>query len=227
MPLPGPPACSVSCIQHSPRHEQEPPVKGQVDLLDHIAFRETNPVHLASIDSADQEGGRLVPPLVAIGEMWSSHDQAAGADQVSDSTEDLEAVGRVVGNLAVVLLVLGVAEEDDALDLLADGGATVADGGGSEGGTLAVNGKVLSVMGISRKGVGEILPVSSGHDLGIGAFGVGRDKMVLHLGDGPCGRAVRQEVVEDARRIGTAYSLDPDICSAIFCLEDIGDRWSQ
>lgn len=78
--------------------------------------------------------------------MGEGDDQGACADQVSECAKDLGAVGRIVDNLAVVLLVLGVAEEHDALDLLADSSAAVADCSSSEGGTLAVNDEVLSAI---------------------------------------------------------------------------------
>lgn len=72
--------------------------------------------------------------------------QGALADPVSRLAEDLEAVGGIVGDSAVVLLILGVAEEHDALDLFADRRAAVADGSGGEGSTLAIVGKALSAI---------------------------------------------------------------------------------
>jgi len=163
--------------------------------------------------------------------MGGRHDQATLADLISHLAEDLEAVGWIVGYSAVVLLVLGIAEEYDALDLLADSCAAVADGSGGEGSTLAVVGTVLSVIlrnwRLTVGGYRKCLPVTSRHDLCTGALGVGQDKEVLHLSDCLCRCAVWQEVVKQTRRVGTTYSLDPDVRPAIFGLEDIGDIWPQ
>lgn len=70
--------------------------------------------------------------------MSRENNKTASADEVAERAEDLEAVGGVVGDLAAVLLVLGPSEEDNTLDLLADGGTAVSDGCTSEGSTLAI-----------------------------------------------------------------------------------------
>src|SRR4051794_37279817 len=92
----------------------------------------------ASIDPRDQELRRRALRLVAIGQVCRKHQQGASADSVPEGAIDLEAARGVVGDLAIVLLVLSVAEQHDALDLLADGGAAVADGGRGESRALAV-----------------------------------------------------------------------------------------
>lgn len=69
--------------------------------------------------------------------MSTSDDQRAIANEISRSTEDLEVCLGETGNTAIVLLVLGVSKEDDALDLVADGGRQFGDSTGHDGGTLS------------------------------------------------------------------------------------------
>lgn len=70
--------------------------------------------------------------------MRRCQDEAALTDLVALVAEDLGALRRVVGNLFVVLLVLGVAEEDSALDLLLDSVVQLTQGASDDGSTLAV-----------------------------------------------------------------------------------------
>lgn len=148
------------------------------------------PPDLAGIDPGDQELGRLISSLISIGAMGRQNNERAVANQVAALAVHPETVGRVVGDLAVVLLVLGPAVEDNTLDLLADGGAALGDGGTGEGGTLAV---------------------ATGDDLGLGAERVGTDEEALHLVNGGGGSALGEEVVEEAGGVSTANTLDPDV----------------
>ena len=138
--------------------------------------------------------------------MRREHNKRAGAHEIAALAVDLDTALRVVGHAAVVLLVLGIAEENDALDLLADGGVAVADGGGGQGGALAV---------------------AAGDDLGAGALCVGHGEEVLHLGDGGRRGAVGQEVVEQAGRVGAADALDPDVGRAEVGLERVGGEGAE
>jgi len=68
---------------------------------------------------------------------WQDN-QGAIANQISGLAINSEAIGGIVGDLSAVLLVLGISKEDDAFNLFPDGGTAVANGGGDEGGALAV-----------------------------------------------------------------------------------------
>jgi len=68
------------------------------------------------------------------------------------------------------------------------------------------------------------VPVSACDDLGRGAFGVGEDEEVLHLGDSGSSRAVGEEVVEESGSVLAAYSLDPDLVGTVVGLERVRER---
>ena len=70
--------------------------------------------------------------------MRGKDDQRAGADGIAVVAEDRCLVGGETGDALAVLLVLGVAEEDGAGDLVLDGGAGLGEGVSNDGGTLAV-----------------------------------------------------------------------------------------
>ena len=97
---------------------------------------------------------------------------------------------------------LGIAEQDNADDLVADVGAEILDGGSSEGGTLAV---------------------ATGDNLCVGALAVGELEEVCHLCDGGAAGAAWKGVVADARRVTTADSLHPDVGSAEGRFKGIAD----
>jgi len=97
---------------------------------------------------------------------------------------------------------LGIAEQDDADDLFADGGAELGDGGGSESGALAV---------------------AAGDDLGAGALAVGELEEVGHLGDGGAAGALGEGVVTERRGVPAADALDPDVGPAERGLEVVAD----
>lgn len=69
--------------------------------------------------------------------MSRSDSKSTRADKIASRAEHLEVAGRVIRDTAVVLLVLGVSEENGTDDLVADSGGDVADSSGCEGGTLA------------------------------------------------------------------------------------------
>lgn len=85
--------------------------------------------------------------------MSGRDNERALADAVADGAVDGETAGGVVGDETVVLLVLGVAKERGALDLLPDGSGAVADGRGEEGGALAVRECVSFGPRWGRRGV--------------------------------------------------------------------------
>jgi hypothetical protein len=108
---------------------------------------------------ADQESGCLIPRFISVAQVRCENDKSTLADKVTDRAEHLQTVLRIVGNSAVVLLVLGVAEENGSNDLVAYGGAEIANSGGGESGALA--GCVLARM----KVVGTAEERTSNHQL--------------------------------------------------------------
>lgn len=70
--------------------------------------------------------------------MRRQHDQGAVAHEVSVRAVDRQVSLRVARDSTVVLLVAGVAEEDDALDLVDDGGRKSGYRSRNDGCTLAV-----------------------------------------------------------------------------------------
>lgn len=93
---------------------------------------------LASIDSRNQECRCGTLGLVGVRAMSGCDDQTARADEVPISTVNCQTVLRVVRDAAVVLLVLGVSEQNHALDLLPDGCGGIPDSGCCQGSTLAI-----------------------------------------------------------------------------------------
>lgn len=70
--------------------------------------------------------------------MSGRDDEAARADEVTRGALHQGLVGRVVGDLAAVLQVLGVSKQGGADHLLLNGSVEVADGGGNKSSTLAM-----------------------------------------------------------------------------------------
>jgi hypothetical protein len=66
-----------------------------------------------------------------------SDGKSTRADEIASRAENLEVAGRIVGDATVVLLVLGVSEENGTNDLVADCRGDVADSGSCESGTLS------------------------------------------------------------------------------------------
>lgn len=88
-------------------------------------------------DLASEKIGALAAGGTAVGEVRSGDDEAALADQIAGSAEDLGPVGGEAGDLALVLLILGVPEQSSALDLLAHCSIQICDGCRNEGASLA------------------------------------------------------------------------------------------
>jgi hypothetical protein len=66
----------------------------------------------------------------------SSDGKSARADHVAHGAEDLGPISGVVGDLATVLHVLGVAEKNGANNLILNGALLVTNSGSSESSTL-------------------------------------------------------------------------------------------
>ena len=67
-------------------------------------------VRRLSSDLADQELWRLAHGLITVGQVSSGNGESTSADHVAGGAEDLGPVSGIVGDLATVLHVLGVAE---------------------------------------------------------------------------------------------------------------------
>jgi len=128
-------------------------------------------------------------------------EESAVADGIANSAVDLGLGGGEVGDAAEVLEVLGVAEEHDALDLVLDGGAELADGVTDDGGTLAV---------------------STGDDGGVGALGGGEVEETLGLVDGGAVGTGGEEVEGEVGGVRVADTLDPDVV-AVGALESASE----
>jgi len=133
-------------------------------------------------------------------------EEGAPADGVGGGAVDGGLALGEVGDAAAVLDVLGVAEEDDALDLVLEGGVELGDGAGNDGGTLAV---------------------TTGGDGGVGALGVGQVDETLGLLDGLAVGAAGKEVGSQVSGVGATNTLDPDAVAVedgvVLVLEAVGD----
>jgi hypothetical protein len=99
-----------------------------------------------SANLADQELRRLAAGLITVGQMSRGDGESTGADKIASCAEDLESVGRVVGDGTTVLKVLGVSEEYGTNDLVAHSSVEVTDGGSGERGTLTT--LIVSMVGL-------------------------------------------------------------------------------
>jgi hypothetical protein len=133
----------------------------------------------------------------------SSDSEGTSADEIANSAEDLSLVAREVRDSTTVLKVLGVSEKNGAHGLVANSGAGVANGSGSESGTLRV---------------------TSSNELRVGALGVGQVQEANHLGDGLRSGSARHEVTGDGGVVGAADTLDPDVVGTVLALESVTKR---
>lgn len=106
--------------------------------------------------------------------------KSSSADSITSVAVDSSSVSRVVGNALLVLGVLGVAEEDTALDLVHDLGVELGDSGGSQGSSLT-NEKISNMF--MRKGR-IFSPVSTGDNGSVGTLLVSHVVQTDSLVDG-------------------------------------------
>jgi hypothetical protein len=130
--------------------------------------------------------------------MWTRNDQRTSAHQISSVAEDLRPLSRVAWDPAVVLLVLGVPEQDSASNLFTDRRADVCDACSSEGSTLAV---------------------SSRNESRIGTLGIGGVEKANHLPDGDSRSSSRKGIVAEGSSVSTTDTLDPDTRLAVLCFK--------
>jgi hypothetical protein len=177
-------------IDQSARPTPEPnPARTDPFFTYPTTFPSDNPFHL-STDTIPQEPSGLTARLDRVRQMRRGDDERAGADGIANIAEDLGTLTGVIGDGAAVLEVLGVSEEGDALDLLLDGAAELADGGGDERRALAV---------------------PAGDDGRVGTLLVGQREQPLALVDVGLRGAPRQEVGGQRGVVRAADALDPDI----------------
>jgi hypothetical protein len=162
------------------------------------------------VNAADEEVGRLIAGDAGVGEVRRGKDERALADEVAPVAEDGGPLGRVVGDALAVLLVLGVAEEDGALDLLLDRGAELRERSGDDGGTLAedVLVAIYLLVGITFDAG---LPVPAGDDGSLGALLVGHVEETDSLVDGSLTGPLGEEVIGRGGIVRTTDTLDPDV----------------
>jgi hypothetical protein len=96
------------------------------------------PAHLSSIDLFLQKPRRRPCSFIQIRVVRRGNGQRTRTNKVAHSTIHFQVIRREVRNTTAVLRVLGVAEEHDALDLVADGLGELGDCAGDYGGALAL-----------------------------------------------------------------------------------------
>ena len=147
----------------------------------------------AAVDTLDEELRSWTHGIWAISQMCRSNGEGAIADQIAGIAEDLEAVAWVVGDLPVVLLVLGVAKEHNSDDLVAYRSAAITDSCCGECGTLAV----VCVSDVIDECLDCNIPIASRHNLGTGTLAVGKVEESPHLSDGSRASTIREEVIRE------------------------------
>lgn len=140
--------------------------------------------------------------------MAGSDDEATTADTVGDVAEGEGLLVGEVGDLAALLGVAGVAIEDDAGDPLLDGVVEALDGGGHDGGALAVaGGDDDGVRALLGSEVEEALRLAVGAGGGALGQGVGADGGVVGATDALAGDLVVAVLLLQARAGGRANGL--------------------
>ncbi len=133
--------------------------------------------------------------------MRRCNDQCPRADQIPSLAVDSRLAGREVGDPSEVLQVLSVAKQHDTLDLVLHSSAQARNGIGHDCSTLRV---------------------ATCSDGCVGAFRPGEVEETLGFADSGL-RGTRWEcVLGEASRVGTAYTLNPDIGCAICAFESVG-----
>lgn len=87
-------------------------------------------------DLAGEEVCSLTTSLIVVSQVSRGNNQKSFAYEVANSAVDLCTVGGIVGDSAVVLLVLGVSKESSALDLVSGGRVEITDCSCYESSTL-------------------------------------------------------------------------------------------
>jgi hypothetical protein len=133
----------------------------------------------------------------------SSDQESTAADSIGDVAESEHLLGGEVGDLAVLLLVAGVAVEHDTCDLRLGGVCQTLHGRGHDGGALRV---------------------AAGYDDGVGALGRGQLEEALGLAICSACGALGQSVLADASGVGGSDALAGDVVGAVMLLEAFAGR---
>lgn len=96
---------------------------------------------LGAVDLIGQPSRSIDTSVGRVVEVRRRNVESATADRITSVAVHLRLRCRKIGNAAVVLLILGVAEENDTLDLVLDGGADFGYGVGHDGSALAIDGE--------------------------------------------------------------------------------------
>jgi hypothetical protein len=147
------------------------------------------------------------------------HDQGSIADQVPVRAVHGQVVLRVARDSTLVLLVAGVAENNNALDLVDHRGGECGDRACNDSCALTVDCELA--LDDARTGMG--VPVTTGNNRGVRALRVGKLEETGALGNGSSGRALGRKVFEKAGSVRAAYALDPHIRGTVVGLERIGE----
>ena len=143
--------------------------------------------------------------LGLVSEMARSNQKGATTDTVRSVADSESLLGREVGDLAVLLLVAGVAVKHDTSDTLLDGRVKLRDG-------VNHDGRALRVAGGDDDGVRALL----------GRVLENADGFVVGGGSG----AARQGVGADAGLVGTADTLAGDVV-VVGLLQAVAGGWAD
>lgn len=135
-----------------------------------------------------------------------SDEQRPITNQVSNRAVDLGLARRVSWNLATILQIAGKSKQDHAFDLGLDIRAQLLDRVVHDGTSLTLQLLALGLMTIH-----VIVPVSTCHNIGLGAFLAARVELVDCSLDILRCRVLGQEVLAQTSCIGTTDTLAADI----------------
>lgn len=144
----------------------------------------------------NEELGSLVGGLVCVEEVVREDKESAPADGVGGSAVDVCPISGIVGDLLIVLGVLGVTKEHDTLDLLLDG--------------------VVELTHTSRHDCCS-LAVTAGYDGGVGALLVCQVEEPLGFAKSSLTGASGKEVGGQVGEVRASDALDPEIISVLVC----------
>ena len=150
-----------------------------------------------NLDHAEKEIGGHTGSFITIGEVTRQDEECAVANGVRETTIDSCLVFRVVGNRTIVLLILGVAKQNSANDLILDFPLHLSESVTDNGGSLAVTrcwSDNLTGAGDGSFGAGGYAPIASCEDRCLGTLIVGHLEESLGFIDGLLICAFRKEV---------------------------------
>lgn len=160
----------------------------------------------SSVSLLDKELGSSAASIALIGQVSGSNDKSTSADHISGVAEDLGAVCRVIGDLSLVLEILGITEENGTSDLVTDRLIGISDGSSSKSSSLTVSSSENDSVGTLLSGIVEVTD---------------------HLLDRSRGSSARQSVLGKTGSISTTDTLNPNSALAILGLELVTNERTQ